>query len=260
MALGKLCGKARANSLTQVERSAIAKRAAAARNLKLSAAERGRIANLAVQARERKRRLKGKENWRRRKRQQSGSIFKARGSWYVRYFEDRVIDGQLRHNRIAKQIEPGHHSWKTSTPDDRRRGAGDRRRCNRHQRDPHRVPNIGEFVMRVYFPHIEQFKRPSTLRGYRDIWENPVKARCAGDWLKDFRTFHVQNWLDSIASLGTLSRNDLRRRRVHGSPAGRDTRLRREDYGDDQIRVSRAIWEGHVNDPNTGVAKRRTSN
>ena len=31
--------------------------------------------------------------------------------------------------------------------------------------------------MRVYFPHIEQFKRPSTLRGYRDIWENPVKAR-----------------------------------------------------------------------------------
>lgn len=106
MALGKLGGKARANSLIQVERSAIAKRAAAARNLKLSAAERGRIANLEVQARERKRRLKGKENWRRRKRQQSCSIFNARGSWYVRYFEDRVIDGQLRRNRIAKQIDP----------------------------------------------------------------------------------------------------------------------------------------------------------
>ena len=62
VALGKLGGKARANSLTQAERSAIAKKAAAARNAKLSAAERSRIANLAVQARERKRRLKGKEN------------------------------------------------------------------------------------------------------------------------------------------------------------------------------------------------------
>ena len=62
VALGKLGGKARANSLTQAERSAIAKKAAAARNAQLSAAERSRIANLAVQARERKRRLKGKEN------------------------------------------------------------------------------------------------------------------------------------------------------------------------------------------------------
>ena len=39
-----------------------------------------------------------------RKRQQSGYIFKARGHWYVRYFEDRMVDGELRHDRIAKQI------------------------------------------------------------------------------------------------------------------------------------------------------------
>lgn len=31
--------------------------------------------------------------------------------------------------------------------------------------------------------------------------------------------------------------------------------LRREDYGDGQIRVSRAVWEGHVNDPKTGRSK-----
>jgi hypothetical protein len=61
VALGKLGGLARAASLTQDERSAIAKKAAAGRNAKLSAAERTRIAKLAVQARERKRKL-GKEN------------------------------------------------------------------------------------------------------------------------------------------------------------------------------------------------------
>jgi len=62
VALGKLGGIARASSLTQAQRSAIAKKAAAARNSSLSAAERSRIAKLAVQARERKRKLSGKEN------------------------------------------------------------------------------------------------------------------------------------------------------------------------------------------------------
>jgi hypothetical protein len=62
VALGKLGGKARANSLPQAERSAIAKKGAAARNAQLSAAERSRIGKLAVQARERKRKLKGKEH------------------------------------------------------------------------------------------------------------------------------------------------------------------------------------------------------
>jgi hypothetical protein len=60
VALGKLGGRARANSLSAAERSAIAKKAAAARNAKLSAAERSRIARHAVQARERKRKLKGR--------------------------------------------------------------------------------------------------------------------------------------------------------------------------------------------------------
>jgi hypothetical protein len=62
VALGKLGGKARAISLPEAERSAIARKAAAARNAKLSAVERSRISKLAVQARERRRQLKGKEN------------------------------------------------------------------------------------------------------------------------------------------------------------------------------------------------------
>lgn len=54
-ALGKLGGKARAKSLSALERSAIARKAGLARNTKLSAARRREIATLAVAARERKR-------------------------------------------------------------------------------------------------------------------------------------------------------------------------------------------------------------
>ena len=56
VALGKLGGRARAASLSESERSAIASKAGKARSEKLSAADRSRIAKLAVQARERKRR------------------------------------------------------------------------------------------------------------------------------------------------------------------------------------------------------------
>jgi ABC-type histidine transport system ATPase subunit len=37
----------------------------------------------------------------RKKRQQTGTIFRARGFWYVRYFEDRVEHGEVKHARIA---------------------------------------------------------------------------------------------------------------------------------------------------------------
>jgi hypothetical protein len=55
VALGSLGGKARAATLSDVERSAIASKAAKARSQNLSAAERSRIATLAVKAREQKR-------------------------------------------------------------------------------------------------------------------------------------------------------------------------------------------------------------
>lgn len=55
VALGRLGGKARAEKLSQAERSAIASKAGSVRSSKLTAAERVRIAKLAVKAREAKR-------------------------------------------------------------------------------------------------------------------------------------------------------------------------------------------------------------
>ena len=39
-----------------------------------------------------------------RNRKQDGYVFKARGVWYVRYSDTRVIDGEVKRVRIAKQI------------------------------------------------------------------------------------------------------------------------------------------------------------
>lgn len=137
--------------------------------------------------------------------------------------------------------------------------------------------------------------------------------------VRHVRTFHVQGWLDAIASPGTLGRNTLKHIKTFvsavfklakqqgyytGENPVRDTAtspraaapqethaydlaeiqqmlavmpepaatffavaaftglrrselqgLRWEDYQDGKIRVSRAIWEGHVSDPKTGLSK-----
>lgn len=63
------------------------------------------------------------------------------------------------------------------------------------------------------WPRVEQHKRPSTFKGYRNIWQDHLKARCGNLWLKDTRTYHVQGWLNEIGSSDgkrTFSRNTLR--------------------------------------------------
>jgi integrase len=145
----------------------------------------------------------------RRNREQSGQVFQRHGSWYVRFYESRVIDGEVKRVRVCKQL------WEVTT-----RGkvppavVTEQARAilvmvNRPACVPEKVVKFGDFVEKVYFPRIEQHKRPSTLKAYRDIWEIHLKPRCASVWVKDVRTYHVQEWLDEIALPGNLGRRSL---------------------------------------------------
>jgi hypothetical protein len=56
-------------------------------------------------------------------------------------------------------------------------------------------------VERIYLPWIERHKRPSTAKGYRDIWEDHLKHLSGQVWLRDTRTYHVQGWLNQIGQV-----------------------------------------------------------
>jgi integrase len=254
-----------------------------------------------------------------RKRQQTGTIFQARGFWYVRYFEDRVEKGALKHARVAKQLSPVTTRGKRPPKEIEDEAKAKVAEANITNKTPDRVLTFADFMEQVYLPHIEKFKRASTVNGYKDIWKLHLQPRCAGQWLKDVRTFHVQGWLDSMAKPGKLGRNTLRHIKtfisavfklakqqgyyLNENPV-RDTAispkapqpqetyaysldeiqailavlperaaavfavaafagLRRselqgllwENYQDGEIRVTRAIWEGHVSDPKTERSK-----
>ena len=55
-----------------------------------------------------------------------------------------------------------------------------------------------DFGEEVYFPHIEALRKPSTVRGYKQMWKRYLKPRCAKWVMHDVETRAVQAVLDSI--------------------------------------------------------------
>lgn len=144
-----------------------------------------------------------------RTRKQNGTIVRIGERWYVRYWERRNIGGTIERKRVT-------HLLGDVTTRSKRPPADIEDEAERHMATVNsgaipaeRIVTVGDFVERVYLPWIEKHKRPSTAKGYRDIWEDHLQARAQSVWLKDARTFHVQGWLNDIGKDG-LSRNTLR--------------------------------------------------
>src|SRR5580692_7904040 len=144
-----------------------------------------------------------------RRRKQIGIIVRISGYWHVRYWERRNIGGAIEKKRVSHKIGPATTRGKRPPADiltevDRHMAA-----VNSGVIDAERVVTIGDFVEQVYLPWIKEHKRPSTEKGYRDIWQDHLKAHCAKLWLKDVCTYKVQGWLNQIGK-GKLSRNTLK--------------------------------------------------
>lgn len=147
-----------------------------------------------------------------RTRKQRGYIFKARGVWYVRYFDTRVIDGVVKRVRIAKQLANVSSATRKKARD---LAAPLLAQVNQPRYPAETAVSLTDFVEQIYLPRMEQQKRPSTVKGYRDIWQNHLKPRCAGLWMREVRTCDIQHILDDIARPGLLTGNSLRHIKSH---------------------------------------------
>ncbi len=142
-------------------------------------------------------------------RKQKGQIVRISGRWYVRYWEKRNVDGAIEQKRVSYCLGSITTRGKHPPADIVDEAEKHMSTINRGAIPPERIMTIGDFVDGVYLPWITQHKRPSTAKAYRIIWEEHFKPLCAGSWLKETRTYHVQSWLDSI-SKKSLGRNTLK--------------------------------------------------
>jgi integrase len=162
-----------------------------------------------------------------RNRKQHGQVIRIGERWYVRYWERRNVGGNIERKRVTHPLGPVTTRGKRPPADLVDEAARHMATVNSGTIPAERIVTIGDFVERVYLPWIEQHKRPSTAKGYRDIWEDHLRPLCEKVWLRDARTFHVQGWLDQIGA-GDLSRNTLKH--IKSVVSGMFTLAKQQDY------------------------------
>src|SRR6266478_4174225 len=129
---------------------------------------------------------------------QHGGIVRHRGWWVVRYREQIGIGGVVETRLRAKRLVRVDADHKTQASV-RHLAAAALEPLNRSCVDPLTVTTLQDFVDRMYLPYAEQQKRPSTYRGYSQIWRKYLKHLCKDAWLRSVKTHHVQSWLETIA-------------------------------------------------------------
>jgi integrase len=162
-----------------------------------------------------------------RTRKQEGQVIRIGDRWYVRYWERRNIGGTIERKRVTRHLGPvttrGRHAPADILAEAERHMAT----INSGTISADRIVTISDFVERVYVPWVEMHRRPSTVKGYRDIWEDHLKPLSGQVWLKDARTYHVQGWLNQIAA-SKLSRNTLKH--IKSVISGIFTLAKQQDY------------------------------
>jgi hypothetical protein len=107
---------------------------------------------------------------------QNGTIKKIGRSWFGRWREDAIVDGQLKRvQRFAKLAEV----------DDRYRSKADvrplladrLRALNENRADARSTLSLAAFVDEFYLPYAKESFKPSTLHGYSKLWKDSLAAR-----------------------------------------------------------------------------------
>ena len=139
---------------------------------------------------------------------QAGYIRPHRGWWELRYRERVGVGGEVKtvHRAYRLALVDAEHKTRASV---RRLAEDFLERRNRQSVSPLTVTTLEDFYGRVYLPFIRENKRPSTIHGYRQIWDAYLKQRCGPAWLRDVRTYHIQAWLNQIAKECGLSKTTL---------------------------------------------------
>lgn len=142
-----------------------------------------------------------------RTRHQSGYVFRKGENWYLRYY-DNVLQGSeaVRVQKCKKLCAAsGQYRSKRAA---QVLAAEFLQPFNDGTHTPESTMTLETFVDNRYLPYIEEQKRPSTYRGYKNMWLRYLKPRTAIA-MRDFRPVEGEQLLLDIARSEDLTRRTL---------------------------------------------------
>jgi hypothetical protein len=135
---------------------------------------------------------------------QRGEIKRIGRTWYLRFYRDELHQGQLKRRRVWRKLARCGDSYR-SAKGLRPLAAKILGSVDSGRLEAEAGMLLSEFVEEIYFPHTDSQLRPSTVKGYRDIWRSHIKGRLNSNRVYEFRTIDGQRLLDEI----TKARPDL---------------------------------------------------
>ena len=145
-------------------------------------------------------------------RHQKGNIFRSGRSWFFRYSDNvRHHDGTIRRKVICKKLPVSFGDQYRTRASVKSFADEILAPINAGKTNAQSTMRIVDFVEQIYFPEYADVElRPSTRKGYRDMWRVHIKHRLEKMTLRDFRTVDGHEMLRNIARDGELGRNSLK--------------------------------------------------
>jgi integrase len=132
---------------------------------------------------------------------QHGSIKRIGRSWYGRWREDVVVDGEIRRQQRFVKLCDVDDRYRTKSDVrpilNERLLLIDQSRC-----DARSSLALCTFVAELYEPYVRENFKPSTAHGYSKLWNDALCARVGHIRLRDFKTVDAANMSAAFAARG----------------------------------------------------------
>ncbi len=132
---------------------------------------------------------------------QNGEIKRIGNSWYGRWYEDVIENGQTVRKRRFEKLCDVDDRYRTKT-DVRPLLAAKLRALNEGRTDARSSLTLAAFVSEYYDPYIRENLKPSTVHGYSKLLEDALCPRVGEIRLRDFKTVDAANTLTYFARRG----------------------------------------------------------
>lgn len=142
---------------------------------------------------------------------QKGKIYEHHGQWTFRYKVATFVNGNKVWKDAYKALAPlDRYQTPAQVEKDFDRTLKELRGTHSSKFTEGVTQSVADFVETTYFPKQTEKLKPSTLFGYRHLYDRHVKPQLNGESMKDFTLPVAQRFLDKIAAATPLSSTSLR--------------------------------------------------